>query len=242
MTKLPFFSKYPTSRISSLYVFPLIWLRKLFSNPIFHRITAYCEGIVGRFSGLGVKFLGHLKKPVMTKRASLGASSVSDVHTKSARKSPTTSSMTYTEPPSPAPYQLFPQRRESQERRSSSSSQKTSSFVSPSRTLERCGSVLHPLHSPQDRNRLTSPLSHSVICSSSSPPSVTKARDSDEERGGFGLSSMHLLPMSYSPISTLSDSVSTPALAAFSLHAESQDCSNPCTTPFPVSTSHPHQP
>ena len=170
----------------------------------------------------------------MTKRASLGASSVSDVHTKSARKSPTTSSMTYTEPPSPAPYQLFPQRRESQERRSSSSSQKTSSFVSPSRTLERCGSVLHPLHSPQDRNRLTSPLSHSVICSSSSPPSVTEARDSDEERGGFGLSSVHLLPISYSPISTLSDSVATPALAAFSLHAESQDCSNPCTTPFPV--------
>ena len=73
MMKLPSFSKYRTSRISSLYVFPLIWLRELFFQP--HFAQGYCEGVVGRFSGLDVKFLSRLKKPVMTKRASLGASS-----------------------------------------------------------------------------------------------------------------------------------------------------------------------
>jgi len=131
----------------------------------------------------------------MTKRASLDASSVSGVNGKSDGKSPTPSSMTGTEPPNPAPCQPFPQRCESQEWRLSSSSQRTSSSVSPSRTLERPGSRPHPPYSPpQDRNRLTSPLSHSVISSSLLSPCATKACDSGEERGGFASSSMHLLP------------------------------------------------
>jgi hypothetical protein len=93
----------------------------------------------------------------------------------------------------------------------------------------------HPPYSPQDRNRLTSSLSHSVIPSSPSSPSVTKAHDSDEERGGFGLSSIHPPPMSYSSTSTLSDSVvTTPAFAAFPLLAESQVHSSARTTAFPV--------
>ena len=138
MMKLPFFSKYPTSRISSLYVFPLLWLRELFFQP--HFALGYCEGIVSRSSGLDVKFLGRLKKPVMTKRASLGASSVSGLNAKSDGKSSTPSSMTGTEPPSPAScYQPFPQRCDSQEWRPSSSPRRTSSSVSPSRTLERRG-------------------------------------------------------------------------------------------------------
>jgi hypothetical protein len=80
-----------------------------------HLAQGYCEDVVGRFSGLDVKFLGRLKKPVMTKRAPSGASSVSAVNSKSDGKSPTPSSITGTEPPtpSPAPYQPFPQRRES---------------------------------------------------------------------------------------------------------------------------------
>ena len=40
--------------------------------------------------------------------------------------------------------------------------------------------------------------------------------------------------MSSSFTSTLSGSVAIPAFAALSLHAESQNCSNPCTTPFTV--------
>jgi len=137
--------------------------------------------------------------------------------------------MTGDEPPNPAFYQPnVPQRRESQERRRSSSSQRASSSLFPSRTLERCVSGPHP-------NRLTSPLSHSVIPSSSLSPSVTKAHDSDEGRGGFGLSSVHLPPMSYSSTSTLSDSVvTTPAFPAFPLHTESQVHSSPRSTTFPV--------
>ena len=50
-----------------------------FSNPILHRATAKASSV-----NLDVKFLGRLKKPVMTKRASLGASSVSGVNGKSA--------------------------------------------------------------------------------------------------------------------------------------------------------------
>jgi len=156
----------------------------------------------------------------MTKRASLGASSVSGVNAKSDGKPPTPSS---NEPPSPAPYQPSPQRRESQEQRRSSSSRRASSSLS-----ERRGSGPHP-------NRLTSPLSHLVIPSSSSSPSVTTAHDSDEERGGFGLSSMHPLPMSYSSTSTLSDSVAiTPAFVAFPLRTDSQVHSSPRTTSFPL--------
>jgi len=155
----------------------------------------------------------------MTKRASLSASSVSGVSAKSDGKSPTPSSISATtEPPSPSPYQPFPQCRESQELRQSSPSRRASSPSSPSRTLERRGSKPHPASSPpQDRNRLTSPLSH--IPSSSSSPSKTRLHESDEERGGFGLSSMHPPPMSYFSTSTLSDSVvTTPAFAAFPLH------------------------
>ncbi|KIM37247.1 hypothetical protein M413DRAFT_448563 [Hebeloma cylindrosporum] len=203
----------------------------------------YCEGVVGRFSGFDVKFLGRLKKPVMTKRASLSASSISAKH---EGKSPTPSNG---EPPSPAP---FPHRRESQEQRQSSSSTRraSSSSLSPSRTLERRGSGPHPAYSPpQDRNqphpRLTSPLSHSHTPSLSSSPSATRMQEFDDERVGFGLGAMHPPPMSYSSTSTLSDSVvTTPAFAAFPPHTEAQDSEttkktnhsfSPRTTPFPVS-------
>jgi len=157
---------------------------------------------------------------------------------KSDGKSPTPSSITGTEPPtpSPAPYQPFLQRCESQERRWSSSLRRASSSLFPSRTLERRVSGPHPPYSPlQDSNRLTSSLSHLVIPSSPSSPSVAKVHDSDEERGGFGLSLIHPLPMSYSSTSTLSDSVvTTPAFVAFPLHAESQVHSSPRTTAFLV--------
>ena len=160
----------------------------------------------------------------MTKRASLGAASVS---AKSDGKSPTPTSTA--EPQSPAPYQ--PQHRESQQPRKSS--RRASSSLSPTRTLQRRGSGPHPSYSPpQDRNqphsRLTSPLSQS------SSPSATRVHESDEERGGFGLG-VHPPPMSYSSTSTLSDSVvTTPAFAAFPLHAEFQDAFSPRTTAFPV--------
>ncbi|KAF9554277.1 hypothetical protein CPC08DRAFT_672333 [Agrocybe pediades] len=36
----------------------------------------YCEGVVGRFSGTDVRFHGKLKKPVMTKRSSVAASTI----------------------------------------------------------------------------------------------------------------------------------------------------------------------
>ena len=49
------------------------------------------------------------------------------------------------------------------------------SSLSPSRTFERCGSGPYPYSPPQDHNRSTSPLSHSVISSSSSSRSVTKS-------------------------------------------------------------------
>jgi len=112
---------------------------------------------------------------------------------------------------------------ESHQRHPVSSSRRASSSLS-----ERRGSGPHP-------NRLTSPLSHSVIPSSSSSPSVTKAPDPDEERGGFGLSSMHPPPMSYSSTSTLSDSVViTPAFAAFPPRTESKVHFSPRTTAFPV--------
>jgi len=62
-----------------------------------------------------------------------------------------------------------------------------------------------------------------------------QVHESDEERGGLGV---HPPPMSYSSTSTLSDSVvTTPAFAAFPLHAESQDATrsfSPRTTAFPV--------
>jgi len=37
-----------------------------------HLAQGYREGVVSRFSGLNVKFIGRLKKPFMTNRASLG--------------------------------------------------------------------------------------------------------------------------------------------------------------------------
>ena len=84
------------------------------------------------------------------------------------------SSMMGSEPPNPVPYQPnVPHCRESQEQRRSSSRRASSSLS------ERRWSGPHP-------NRLTSPLSHSFIPSSSLSPSVTKAHDSDEGRGGFG--------------------------------------------------------
>ena len=116
-------SKYPTSKTSILY-----WcgLEKFFPGQ------GYCEGVVGRFTGLDVKFLGCLKKPFLTKRALLGASSPSGVNTKSDGQSPIVSSMTVTEPPSPGPYQSFLQHCESQERRPLLSSRRASPSLSPS--------------------------------------------------------------------------------------------------------------
>jgi hypothetical protein len=107
----------------------------------------------------------------------------------------------------------FQQRRE----RWRSSSSRASLSLSPSRTLERRVSGPHPSYSPsQDRNRLTSPLSHSHIPCFSSSPSSTRVHELDEERGVFGLSSIHPPPMSYSPTSTLSDSViTTPCIPRF---------------------------
>jgi len=128
-------------------------LREHFFQP--HIAQGYCKGVISRFSGLEVKFLGRLKKPVMTKRASLSASSVSGVNGKNDAKSPTPSSMTGTEPPtpSPTPYQPFPQRRESQGQRRSSSSRRAFSSLSPSRTQRYARETWVP--HPQDRNRLT---------------------------------------------------------------------------------------
>ena len=100
MMKSPFVCKYPTSRTSSLYVFPLMCLREPFSNPILHRATAKASSVDSLV--WTSTFLGHLKNPVMTKRW-LGASSVSGG--KSDEKFPTPSSIPGTEPltSSPAP-------------------------------------------------------------------------------------------------------------------------------------------
>ena len=135
MMKSPCFSKSPTWTISSWYV------SLCFENlRVTHVAQGYCEGVVGRFSGLDVKFLGRLKKPVMTKRASLGAASVSALSGKSDGKSPTSSSTA--EPHSPAPHQ--PQRRESQQPRQPSTSRRASSSLSPTRTFRDV--VLDPIN------------------------------------------------------------------------------------------------
>jgi hypothetical protein len=201
--KLPSFSKYPTWRSPSLHVFLLMRPRELSFNTSMHDITA--KRVVGRFSSSDVKFLGRLKKPVMTKRN--------------------------------LPAQPFTCRSHSAARATNVGSHPCGgilifSSLSLSRTLERCVSDPSP---PQDRNRLTSPLSHSHIPSSSPSPSATRLHSSDKERGGFGLRSMHPPPMSYYFSSTLSDSVATtPAFAAFPLHAEPQHHSSPSTSTFPV--------
>ena len=103
MMKLPFICKYPTWRTSSLYVFPLMCLQELFSNPILHRATAKALSV-----DLDVKFLSCLKKPVMTKRASLGASFVSGVNGKSYGKSPMPSSVNRTSHSQPSPIPAVP--------------------------------------------------------------------------------------------------------------------------------------
>ena len=146
--------KYPHWRTSSLYVFLLMWcgFENIFPNPLFIGLLRRRR----RFSGADVKFLGRLKKSVMTKRVSLAASSVSGVRAINDGKSPTPSSMstpTGNELPSLAPYQPFSQRRKSQESRQSSSSRRASSSLSPSRTLERCWSAPHPTYlPPHDRS------------------------------------------------------------------------------------------
>jgi hypothetical protein len=77
----------------------------------------------------------------------------------SAKFDSTPSSMsTGTEPPSPAPYQPFLQRRESQESRQPLSSRSASSSLFPSRTLETWVRAHSPYSPSQDRNRLTSPV------------------------------------------------------------------------------------
>jgi len=189
---------------------------------------------VGRFSGLDARFLRRLEKPVMTKHASISA--------KHDAKCPTPSN---TETPSPPLHQLFSQRRYSQEWRQSSSPMRRASLsLSPSHTLERHGSGPYPTYYPprdcnQSQSRLTPPLSHLYIPSSSSFPSATGAQKFDDEcGGGFGLPAL----MSYSSTSTLSDSVvTTPVFATFPL--ESQDSKttkkwnrffSPRTTTFPV--------
>jgi len=48
-----------------LVCIPIAVASRTFLQP--HFAQGYCEGVVGRFSGLDVKFLGRLKKPVMTK-------------------------------------------------------------------------------------------------------------------------------------------------------------------------------
>jgi hypothetical protein len=122
----------------------------------------------------------------------------------SAKSDPTPSSMsTGTEPPSSAPYQPFLQRRESQESRQPLSSRRASSSLFPSCTLETWVRAYSPYSPSQDRNRLTSPLSHSHIPFSSSSPSALRVHESDEERGVIMLSSMHPLPMSHSSTLTL---------------------------------------
>ena len=126
--KFPFPSKYPNF---FLVCIPIDMPWKTLFQPCLAQ--GYCEG-VGRFSG---RQISRLKKPVMTKRASLGASSVSDVNATSVGRFPTPTSP---EPPSRAPYQRFPQCRESQERRRSLFSRRAPSSLSPSRTLESRGS------------------------------------------------------------------------------------------------------
>ena len=111
-TNSPSFSKYPTSRTSSLYVFPLMWPQELFFQP--HLAQGYCEGVVSRLSCLDMKFLCRFKKPVVTKRASFRASSASGVNANSDGEFPGAIQHSgYC----PTPYQSFPQRCESQERR-----------------------------------------------------------------------------------------------------------------------------
>ncbi|KDR79719.1 hypothetical protein GALMADRAFT_93552 [Galerina marginata CBS 339.88] len=101
----------------------------------------YCEGVVGKFNGADVHFLSKLKKPVMTKRASVSASTTSG-------KSPTPSSGIISPvPPAHAP-----------SRRSSSSRKETDPHTQP---LERRGSN-------HGQPRITSPLSNSRIHSSPS--------------------------------------------------------------------------
>jgi len=56
MMELPFFSRYPTWTIP----FQLVRIPFGMALRTYHFV---CKGVVGRFSGLDVTFLGRLKKP-----------------------------------------------------------------------------------------------------------------------------------------------------------------------------------
>jgi len=222
MMKLWSFSKYLTWRASIWYVSPQYSLENGLSD--IYIALGSCEGIVGRFSGSDVSFIGRLKKPVMTKRVSLGTASHSTANANGEGTNTTTQA------PSPAPYQPYPQHRGGQDPRQPSS-RRASPSSPPSRTLERHGS------GPQ--SRLTSPLLHShVPWTLSSPSTTTRMQELDEERRVFGLGLMHPLPMSYSSTSTLSDSaLSTPSFSAFPVYSETKNSTrnfSPRAAEFPV--------
>ena len=141
-----------------------------------HLAQGYCQDVVGRFFCLDVKFLCCFKKRVVTKRASLGASSASGVNANSDGEFPDTIQHDG--------YCPTPTSRSHSTARAKNGG--GCSSLSPSCTFERCGSGPYPYSPPQNHNRSTSPLSHSVISSSSSSRSVTKAPNSDQECGGFG--------------------------------------------------------
>ena len=148
MVKLSPFSKYPTWRTSSLYTFLLMWLREPFSIPIVHRATAkvwsipWCPCQISQL-------------PQETCHDQTSIVGCFFCFWCQRKKSPMPSSMSTpmgNEASSPALYQPFPQHRENQESRQSSSLQMASSSLSPSHTLERCRSAPHPTYSlSQDR-------------------------------------------------------------------------------------------